>query len=86
MASGRPQVACAVGDVPRFFAAHTVGIAADAEPEAFGGALAKLLNDPAECERIGKAARRHAEEDLQWPVLLERAAEDGEFGWLLRGG
>ncbi len=42
------------------------------EPEAFAEAVVRLLRDPGERERLGRAARRHVETHWTWEALFER--------------
>ncbi len=61
LASGRPVVASAVGDIPLIVEDETDGVLVPPDdPEALAGALAKLLADPDRRVRIGEAGRRKA--------------------------
>ncbi|MCB1005843.1 MAG: glycosyltransferase, partial [Acidimicrobiales bacterium] len=45
------------------------------DPEAVADALAVLLDDPEARARMGRAARRRAESDFAYEVLVDRLAE-----------
>lgn len=63
MASGLPVVATDVGDVSRLVEDGVIGYVVPARsPQELAGALRKLLDDPDLRRRMGRAARRRAEE------------------------
>jgi len=74
LASSRPVVTTAVGEVERFFTdRETACVSPPGEPEAFAESLITLLDDPALAESIGANGRRLAVERfdyvLQGPPL-----------------
>ncbi len=74
LASGRPQVACAVGDVGPFMdqaAAQGQPLGEKTEPtvEAFAEGILKLLNQPEVWDALGKNARLHAETHRSWRLI-----------------
>jgi glycosyltransferase involved in cell wall biosynthesis len=71
MAAGRPVVATQVGDLPEVISRHLFGILARPEPEDFASQTLALLADPHQCEVLGQAARRAAEEAFTWEYLTE---------------
>ncbi|HID87240.1 MAG TPA: glycosyltransferase, partial [Anaerolineae bacterium] len=72
MAAGRPVVATAVGDVATLMRKHEIGLLARDRPEDLAEATAQLLSDPALRKRLGRNARRVAEEVFDWALLTER--------------
>jgi glycosyltransferase involved in cell wall biosynthesis len=61
MGAGRAVVVTAVGGVPEIVRDGATGlVVAPGDPKALGGALARLVCDPAERDRLGKAAREFA--------------------------
>ncbi|HVZ35020.1 MAG TPA: glycosyltransferase, partial [Polyangiaceae bacterium] len=68
MAAGRPIVANPVGDMVDAFRSEEIGLLAPDTPEAYGGAIAELLADPARADRLGRNARRAAERRYAWSV------------------
>lgn len=79
MAAGRPIVTQPVGDLRFFFdEAEPIGVLAGDAPEEFGRAICELLANPDRAERLGRNARRLAEQKYAWPILaaeLERYYE-----------
>jgi glycosyltransferase involved in cell wall biosynthesis len=75
LAAGRAIVANPVGDLVDVFARDSVGILAAETPEAYGAAIAELLDDRDRCRRMGRTARQVAEEKYAWcrlaPSLLD---------------
>jgi glycosyltransferase involved in cell wall biosynthesis len=74
-AAGLPVVACD-GPGPAATVAPGGGVLAPPDPEAFAGALAGLLADPARREEMGAAARRFAAAERS-QAALERRLGDG---------
>lgn len=71
LAAGRPQVACAVGDVGPFFEhaaaqGNAVGIKTEASPKAFAEGILNLLNSPEQWNKLGANARHYAETHRSW--------------------
>jgi glycosyltransferase involved in cell wall biosynthesis len=79
LAAGRPTVATAVGDCRELFANHRIGQTAADDPSALAAAVLALLDQPAECRSMGKAARRLAEEQFAWPILTARLDAHYQF-------
>ena len=79
MAAGRPIVTQPVGDLRFVFDENEpIGVLAGDTPEEFGRAVCELLANPDRAERLGRNARRLAEERYAWPILaaeLERYYE-----------
>jgi len=79
MAAGRPIVTQPVGDLRFVFDENEpIGVLAGDTPEEFGRAVCELLANPVRAERLGRNARRLAEERYAWPILaaeLERYYE-----------
>ena len=72
MAAGKPVVAARVGGVPEVVAEGRTGILVNAcRPDELAAALVRLGRDRAERERMGSAARRLAEEKLDWNRVTE---------------
>lgn len=60
MALGRPVVATAVGGVPEMVRQGVDGlVVAPMDAQALADAIAALMQDPARCEAMGRAARQH---------------------------
>jgi len=61
MASGKPVIACDIGGIPEAVVHEGTGLLTPAEDsEALGAAVGRLLDDPAECARLGAAGRERA--------------------------
>jgi len=60
MAAGRPVVAVAAGGLLETVRDGETGLLCAPTPDAFAGALARLLDDPAGAAAMGRAARAHA--------------------------
>jgi glycosyltransferase involved in cell wall biosynthesis len=95
LASGRPVVTTAVGEIERYCTdLETAFVARPDDPGAFADKMQQVLTDPERAERVGSAGRRLAEERFAyvgacaplWPFLYElctplpRAAAEGEGG------
>jgi glycosyltransferase involved in cell wall biosynthesis len=76
LAAGRPIVTNRVGDVPDYFppedSPEAIGSVSDPDPEAFGEAIADLLDQPERWDVMGASARHIAETQLDWNVLARR--------------
>lgn len=79
LAAGRPVVSNTIGDVRDYFPApdaeEAIGIASLPTPEAFGDAMASLLDNPAQWDAMGRNARALAETKLNWANLAAQAEE-----------
>jgi len=83
--AGRPVVATKVSDLDELYAQHSLGYVAEhASPEGYAEALLRALDARAECEAVGGACRRFAQEHLDTRVLArdlmalyEGAAREG---------
>lgn len=72
LAAGRPQVACAVGDVPAVLGgAPEVAALCEPTAEAFAAAALALLDDPPRRQSTGENARRRAEDRFAWNALVQ---------------
>jgi glycosyltransferase involved in cell wall biosynthesis len=73
LAFGRPLVVSRVGGLPELADRHGAAIAFPAgEEAALAGALAGLIADPAERERLAAAATRVAAEEYSWDAVAQR--------------
>ena len=67
LASARPVVTTAVGEIERFFTdSKTACISPPGDPDAFADRLLAVLDDPDLASRIGVAGRRLAEERFEY--------------------
>jgi alpha-1,3/alpha-1,6-mannosyltransferase len=57
MAAGRPVIAARSGGPMETIRDQQTGLLCDATPEAFADAIARLMSDLGECERMGRAGR-----------------------------
>lgn len=71
LAVGRPVVATAVGDVPRFLEDGATGLLSPDDPAVFAEKTIELAADPARREAMGCRAREAAETRLAWSRLAE---------------
>lgn len=85
MAAGRPVVATDVAGMPLAVADGDTGLLVPpADPAALAAAVGGLLADPERARRLGDAARRRVEEELNWSAVaavhdrLYRRAVDGD--------
>lgn len=62
------------GQVGRLIEEHKVGIAVDEDPARMAAQVVELLADQRSLERIGRNARRLAEDEWSWAVLAPRVA------------
>lgn len=76
LASGRPVVTSAVGEVPRYFVdGETAFVAPPGPPPAFAERICAALDDPARAARVGAAGRALAEREFDyraWGPALHR--------------
>jgi glycosyltransferase involved in cell wall biosynthesis len=76
LAFGRPLVVTRVGGLPELADRHGAAVAVPPEdPEALGDALARLVADPGERERLAEAAARVARTDYSWESSARRHLE-----------
>lgn len=69
LAAGKPVVTCEVGEMSTLFAQHEIGIATADQAASFANAVDALLSDRARLDRLGRNARRVAEQVLNWSLL-----------------
>jgi glycosyltransferase involved in cell wall biosynthesis len=67
-------VATAVGDQAELIPRHRLGLVTRDDPDDLAAGVVELLTDRNRCDKIGRAARRAAEDVLSW----ERATDDLE--------
>jgi SAM-dependent methyltransferase len=85
MAHGRPVVASAVGGLVDAVEDGATGLLVPPrDPRALRAAIERLLADPAARDRLGKAARRRAEEQFSWEAATE--ATIGAYRDAVSGG
>ena len=73
MASGIPVVASRIGGVPYTVTDGLTGLLFEpGDPAGLARQIARLLDDPELCRRMGLAGRKRYEEDFTWPVVVER--------------
>jgi len=75
MAAGLPVVGTAVGGTPELLRNGRGVLVPPSDPEALAGALARLLDDPAEAARLGAAARAWAHDQLTADAMVRRHVE-----------
>jgi glycosyltransferase involved in cell wall biosynthesis len=74
MTMGRAVVASRIGDMPAAIADGETGLLVEpGDQHALADALERLLADPAEAARMGRAARSRAEAMCSWEAVAERA-------------
>lgn len=83
MASGRPIVSNPVGDIASLFEKHKIGLLADEDVEDFAAKILYLLDHPKVAANMGRNARRVAETQYDWQILIQRL-EDFYFDVLER--
>lgn len=72
MSLGRPTIANPVGDVKKLFERHPVGLLAGWESDDFAEKIITLVEDrDLSCE-LGETARRVAETEYDWRILIEK--------------
>jgi glycosyltransferase involved in cell wall biosynthesis len=73
MATGLPCVVSGIGGNTDLIAEGQTGrLVSEATPEAWSRTLLELIEDPAEGERLGLAARRRIESEFALPVVVDR--------------
>lgn len=72
LASGRPSVSNPVGDIKYIFADDEIGLLADDNAADFAEKVMTILDDPETGEKMGRNARRVAEEKYSWEILSEQ--------------
>jgi glycosyltransferase involved in cell wall biosynthesis len=66
LATGRPIVATATGDITEIISKHQVGLVVSHEPEVFANALLSVLSNTQKGLELGRNARKLAEGELSW--------------------
>ncbi len=69
LAFGKPLLLSAVGGFPELAATGAARLVPPGDPDALAGALARLLGDPDELERMGSAARAAAAGPYSWAAI-----------------
>jgi len=64
MAAGVPVVASRVGGLPEIVLDNETGLLAENDPESIGGAMRRLLDDPALAARLASQARERVEKEF----------------------
>ncbi|MGW8178311.1 MAG: glycosyltransferase family 4 protein, partial [bacterium] len=72
MSIGRPTISNPYGDIKRVFDDYHVGLLADCDPQDFAQKAMNLLDNPSLATQIGVNARRAAETEFSWEVLIKR--------------
>jgi glycosyltransferase involved in cell wall biosynthesis len=75
LAAGRAVLANPVGDLVEVFQADEVGVLAPDDAEGYGTALAGLLKDRGRTARMGRTARKVAEEKYAWKHVSARLVD-----------
>jgi glycosyltransferase involved in cell wall biosynthesis len=75
---GTPAVVAAGSEVMRDHVARSGGGMTFADHDEFRAAVARLLDDPGERERMGARGRVYALEEYGWPAVQERLAAVAE--------
>jgi glycosyltransferase involved in cell wall biosynthesis len=75
MCIGRPTISNPYGDVKELFDEYQVGLFADWDPQDFAQKITTVLENPSLASQMGKNARRVAETELRWEVLIQRLEE-----------
>jgi glycosyltransferase involved in cell wall biosynthesis len=75
---GTPAVVAAGSEVMRDHVARSGGGMTFADHDEFRAAVARLLDDPGERERMGARGRAYALEEYGWPAVQERLAAVAE--------
>ena len=72
IAAGRPVITTSVGDLESVVNQYHLGKAVPADAQHFAEQTLELLNDPAQCDALGAAARQAAEQVFSWErITLE---------------
>ncbi len=75
LCAGRPIIGTALGEVEYWLSRHEVGRLASMGAEAFACEIVNLARDPDAMLRLGRNARRLAEEELSWDAVAGRLQE-----------
>lgn len=79
LAAGRPQVACAVGDVKPLLQKHFVGLGCAPDKNAFARAIIELIDNGQKRAEMGRNARTVAEAHFNWDQIIDRLVERIEW-------
>jgi glycosyltransferase involved in cell wall biosynthesis len=71
VASGRPIVACDVGETGRLLRRYGFGVLTEANAAGFAGGIRALLESPADWSAMGEGTRKVAEEHFCWDTMCE---------------
>jgi glycosyltransferase involved in cell wall biosynthesis len=75
-AAGKAVITCRDSGGPAELVEHEVnGLIVDATPEGLGGAMARMMDDPAAAERMGTEARRTVSR-FTWPDVVSKLTVD----------
>jgi glycosyltransferase involved in cell wall biosynthesis len=76
MACGTPLVASRAGAIPEVVGedGQCADLVPPGDPEVLKDTIAALLDDPARREKMGRAARKRAEERFSWQAVAEKTA------------
>ncbi|GAP18009.1 hypothetical protein ADN01_14315 [Levilinea saccharolytica] len=72
LCAGRPIVANPVGDVKTLLEEHSIGSLAAWDPADFAAKILQIYQNPDLAAQMGQAARKLAEEKLDWQLLTEQ--------------
>ncbi|XP_027343648.1 alpha-1,3/1,6-mannosyltransferase ALG2 [Abrus precatorius] len=72
MAAYKPVIACNSGGPVESIKGRVTGFLCDPTPEEFALAMAKLVDDPQDAERMGREARRHVVESFSTKTFGQR--------------
>jgi len=75
MAAGRPVIAARSGGPIETIRDRQTGFLCEATPEAFADAIARLVSDPGECERMGRAGRDHVAANFSLDAFSKRLVQ-----------
>ena len=75
MAAGRPVIAARSGGPMETIRDQQTGFLCEATPEAFADAIARLVSDLGECERMGRAGRDHVAAEFSLDAFSKRLTE-----------
>ena len=83
MAAGKPVVSTSVGGVPELVEEGMHGLLVEPrDPKALAGAVARVLRDPAERERLGEQGRQRQRAEFSLDAMVRRIEELYEELWL----
>lgn len=75
LAFGKPVIVCEGTGIDRLVEAHGIGSVIPYDAAAFYSALRKLIQSPAQMQRIGIAARELYENEYRWSMMKDRLTE-----------